>query len=125
MSDRALSRTAFCIWLVVHCLAGLPLFLLLVFFVPRFEALFADLTKRGELPSLTLFVLLASGYWAWLLGVGFFLDAAVLYAIGRLPRKLRPLAVAWFSLVLFVIVILLVLTVVGLLLPVQKMSTAL
>lgn len=45
---------------------------LLVFFVPKFEGLFARLRQRGELPALTDWLLVFSGFmqrWWWLLAV--------------------------------------------------------
>jgi hypothetical protein len=125
MSDRAISRTTFWISLLVHGLAGLYLLRLLIFFVPKFGDLFVRLEKQGELASLTAFVLLMSRYWVWLLGVGFLLDVGVLHTLGRSPKKRRWVAIAWVSFVLIVIVVVSVLLIVGLLLPVQRMSRSL
>jgi len=125
MSERALSRTAFWILLLVHCFAGLQLFVLLVGVAPRFDAMFARLRERAELPSLTVFVMFLSQIWVWLLGFGLSLDAAVLYALGRLPKKLRWSVVTWFSSVLVAIVAILVLTILGLYMPVLRMSATL
>jgi type II secretory pathway component PulF len=101
MSDRALSRAAFWVMLLIHCVAGFVLFAVLVGFVPKFERLFEQLRERGELPAVTVFVLAftwaLSKYGYCLLLFGFGLDAAVLFASGRLAPKLRWLSTAWFS----------------------------
>ncbi len=66
MSDNALSRTTFWLMLLVHCIAGVVLFATPVGFVPKFDALFENLRQRGELPLLTVFVMLLSRCWYWL-----------------------------------------------------------
>jgi type II secretory pathway component PulF len=123
MSDNALSRTTFWLLLLVHCVPGVVLFALLVGCVPRFAELFDNLHQRGELPLLTVFVLLLSRCWYWLLLFGSALDVAVLYVLSRLPRRLRWLSIAWFGSVLAAIVVLCVLIILGLLAPMLKIST--
>jgi type II secretory pathway component PulF len=122
MSDKASSRVAFWAMLLIHCAAGFVLFAVLVGYVPKFEALFARLHERGELPAITALTLALSKYWYCLLVFGFALDAGVLFVLGRLPPKLRRLAILWFGAVLFAIVLLLVIVLFGLLTPVLKMS---
>ena len=107
---------------IVHGLGVLVLLGILAWFVPRFEGLFQRLQQRGELPPLTAFVLLLSRHSYWLLPLGLAVDAAVLYALGRLPRKPWWPMIAWFSLVLIAMAVLYALAILGLLLPVQRMS---
>jgi hypothetical protein len=121
----ALSRTAFCLLLLLHFVAAFVLFAALVGFVPRFAELYDSLRQRGELPALTGLLLLLYRYWYWLLLFGSTLDFAVLYVLSRLPRRLRWLSVAWSGSVLAIIVVLYLLIIPGLLAPVLKMSNTL
>ncbi len=111
MSDKALSRITFWLLLLVHCVAGGVLFVTLVGFVPKLAVLF---DRLDVLPPLTVFVMLLSGCWYWLLLIGTALDVAVLYVLSRLPKRLRWLSIAWFGLVLAAIVVLHVLVILGL-----------
>ena len=119
MSDKALSRITFWLLLLVHCVAGGVLFVTLVGFVPKLAVLF---DRLDVLPPLTVFVMLLSGCWYWLLLIGTALDVAVLYVLSRLPKRLRWLSIAWFGLVLAAIVVLHVLVILGLRAPVLEMS---
>ena len=117
-NSRALSRTGFWIMVILHGLAGLLLPVILAgFHSAQYGDFFARLYEKGELPVPTEFAIAISPYLPRLLPLGFAADAAVLYVLGRLPRRHRWLVVAWFSLVLFDMIAIDVVTHVGLILP--------
>ena len=122
MSDRALSKVAFWGMLLIHCIAGLVLFAMLIGFVREFEELFERLRERAELPAITVYMLVLYKYWYCIFVLGFALDAAVLFALGRLPPRLRWLAAVWFGSMLAAIILLSVTAILGVLVPVLKMG---
>ena len=124
-ASRAFSRIGYSIMLIVHGLVGLVWLVILALFVPKFAELFDRLREKGELPAVTEFVMQLSRHSLWLLPLGLAIDAAVLYVLGRLPRRDRWRAVAWFSLVLIAMLVLCALTVLCLLLPILKPVTRL
>jgi len=123
VNSRALSSTGCVLMLIVHGLAGLVLLAILAWFARTCGESVVRLHRLGELPDLTEFVVQISPYLLWLLPSGFAVDAAVLYALRRLPGTLRWLAMAWFSLVLIGMLILDVVTSLGILDFVLRITT--
>ena len=80
-------------------------------------------SSNSFLPAVTDLLIRGSSQWPWVLLVGIALDAAVLYALGRLPRRLWWTMVVWFNLVLAALVFLGALTILALLLPEHQMAT--
>ena len=119
--SRSPSRTAG--MLLIHGAAGFVVFVVLPAFTARFDDLLERLRERGELPELTMLVMLLSDFWYFVLPVGLAVDAAVFCALRCLLPKRRWVTGLWFGSVLAAIVILLpLIAAAGLLLPVLKMS---
>lgn len=123
MSDKTVPKARFWSMLLFHCAAGFVLFATLLGLVPKFEALFAKVYRRGDLPAITTFTLALSEYWYYLLAIVIALDAVALFALIRLPR-LRWLTGLWLGVVLVAMIVLTAAAYVGLLAPVMTMSTA-
>jgi hypothetical protein len=115
-------------WAALYGVAWLPSFMLLLFFVPRFDTILKKLEPNGELPALTGGLLWCSD----LNQASFGLPALSCFTLvvladivvgGRLGRR-GTLYSAWFSAGVILGVIAFLLAALALLLPVFKMGTA-
>jgi len=123
--DKSLVSTAG--MLFAHLAAGLIVVVVMGFVVPRFVRTFAEL--EAELPPMSEYMITVSNlvvrWWYLLLPIGLAIDAALLFGLSRLPRPARWLATVWGIVVLLAAVLLIGLTVVAVIVPLQNLITQL
>jgi hypothetical protein len=105
-------------WLT-HAFVGLLLFVVLVFIVPHFRAVFEDFDT--ELPAATQMLIRLSSmlvnYWYLVLFLAI-IDAAILFGLSQVPPKLRWLRSLWFNATMLAAILFLFFSVVALALPI-------
>ena len=102
-----------------HFLAAVVLLVVMVRVVPRYIMVFEDFD--AELPASTQLLIqlsmLTVSYWYLFFSLGLLMDAAILFALSRLPTGTRWLGTVWFGAVLLAAIVFLAFVSAALCLP--------